>query len=176
MGGCDIRSAAEENSGPSKYHQFRQKPEHEITVKNGMVFLFKSLASAVGVIALLLFLLGFLGVIPKSESEMIGIVTILACGMFWGGLDYFRRIIGAGPESHDEESIKKYFSSSVIGALIRSLGLLVGFAAPMLWVISRYQGDGDLKIAAIVCGVVCVLLYSVAAQIEEFFYGKLNDD
>ena len=138
---------------------------------------YKGFATAVGLAAVLVFILGAIGILDRQESRLIGSIVAISCGMFWFGLDYFRRLINAGPENNDEESIKKYYSSSIIGSLIRSFGMLCGFAAAIFYVVSKYEVSDakEFKLTAIIVLIACVLVYSVANYVEEFLYGKLKD-
>jgi hypothetical protein len=92
----------------------------------------------------------------------------------WASLHYFRRIVGAGPEKQDEKSIREYYSSTVIGTMIRSFGLFLGFMCPILFVIASFSNHDDDKVrfAAILCAIACGLAYAFAGYVEEFFYGK----
>ncbi len=178
MGGCEVHSAAApQPADPSKFEQYRMPREHEITFRNLLVFIYKGFATAVGLAAVLVFILGAIGILDRQESRLIGSIVAISCGMFWFGLDYFRRLINAGPENNDEESIKKYYSSSIIGSLIRSFGMLCGFAAAIFYVVSKYEVSDakEFKLAAIIVLIACVLVYSVANYVEEFLYGKLKD-
>ena len=181
FGGCEVRSANTppiiKPTKPTKFNQYRLPREHEINLRNGLVFLYKTTASLVGLAAVISFVLGALNVLDRPDGKLVGIVIAISCGMMWAGLDYFRRLIGAGPENNDEESLRKYYSSSIVGTLIRCVALAFGFGAPMLFIASAFErhDDHEIRIAAIVCAVISIALFTVAKYVEEFLYGKLKE-
>ena len=109
---------------------------------------------------------------------MGGVVTAIFAGLVWSGSDYFRILIGAGPKESDEESMREYYSASKLGTLVRSVGLVFGFACPILFVVAAlgdFGYDNAMRFAAIVSAILCGVIYSCADQLEEFLYGKLKE-
>ncbi len=181
MGGCEVKNASKpiDPTKPIKdpFQHYREPRTHELNFRNGLVAMYKLLATLIGFGALILFLLTAANMIDRNDGRLAAIITAIACGMFWAGLDYFRRIIGAGPEDQDEERVKKYYSSSMVGTLIRCAALVCGFACPILFIVSRFE-SGDvsaLRFTAIGAAILSLILFTAAAQFEEFFYGKLKE-
>ncbi len=188
MGGCEVRTAKPKKkkrlSPPTKeapatsIQHYREPPTHNITFRSGLVFVYKMFAILTGFACAILFLFQGMNVVESDDARLAAIIAAITCGMLWAGLGYFRRIIGAGPESDDEDAIREYYSTSVIGTMIRSLALMCGFAVPMMFVaaaFARHEKD-EIRTAAIVCGILCAVLYVAASYFEEFFYGKLKDE
>lgn len=158
-------------------YQYREPIGHEFTIKNGIVYAYKTFAAMVGLAALIVFLLSRFRLIDRNEGLMTGIILGIACFMFWCGLGYFRRIIGAGPEDNEPETLKNYYSSSFIGTLIRTLGMASLFACAILYVVSKFESsdEDDFRFAAICCAIGSGVIYTIAHYVEEFFYGKLKE-
>ena len=180
MGGCEIRSAKlpepkKPDSDP--FRQYREPRTHELNIRNALVAFYKMFASLVGFAAVILFIGSVFHMVPKDDGRLAAIVCAISCGMFWAGLDYFRRLVGAGPENQDEESLKNYYSSSIIGTIIRSMALICGFACPILFVVAAFENHDErtIRFMAIASAIMCAVLYTAASQLEEFFYGKLKD-
>ncbi|MEM9409968.1 MAG: protein kinase [Planctomycetota bacterium] len=177
MGGCEIKSARVTAKKPVKgeTHPYRHPRTHELTIRNGLVYMYKFFAYLIGMAAVIFFVAYRFDVF--EDGKLAGIIAAITCGMAWAGLDYFRRLVGAGPESDDEASIKAYYSSSVIGTLIRCFALICGFACPILFVIASFDpyGDNDIRLVAIICAIVSAATYLMAGYVEEFLYGKLKD-
>lgn len=180
MGGCEIKTAktvAPVKAPPTSMQHYREPRHHDINIRSGMVFIYKMVAMMTGFASAIVFILTSMNVIGShSDGKMTGIILAICCGMLWAGLGYFRRIIGAGPESDDEETVRQYYSTSVIGTMIRSLALMSGFACPMLFIVASFDRHGDdARTGAIICAIVCGILYAVASYFEEFLYGKLKE-
>ena len=175
--GADLNTAQRvvEKLKRSPMHPYREPREHEIGIRMGLVYLYKTLATMVGFSAAIVFLLSRFDVLPDDEGKMLAIVLLISCGMVWAGLGYFRRIIGAGPEENTAEAQKEYYSSTVIGTLIRSAALVAGFACPIMFVIANFENSNDeIRLVAILSAIGCGVLYTIAHYVEEFFYGKLK--
>lgn len=176
MGGCEIRNPKPSEMPEPIREQLRSKrPVHRPTIRGGLVLLYKLMALLICICCPIMFVLSGLDVIRGDEGRMIGIISAIVGGMFWAGLDYFRVLIGAGPEEADDpKSVREYNSATWVGTFVKSLGLLLGFAVPILFVIAAFENEEDLRVAGIVCAIVCGLVFLASGFIEEFFYGKQN--
>ncbi len=185
MGGCEVSTPDElpaqykEPPSPAPAYaetqQYRHPPEHDVSLSASLVMLYKTIATLACIAIPIIFLLAPFDILDEDESIMIGIITAIGSGFLWASLGYFRRIVGAGPEKNDQKSIREYYSSTVIGTLIRSFGLMLGFACPILFIVATFQkghDDETLQFAAIICAILCGLTYAFAGYVEEFFHGK----
>lgn len=161
-----------------KKNIFRETPDHNVTFRGGLVFLYQMFAMLVTLTIPVWFLCGSFDILDDEFAKVGGIVTAILTGLVWAGTDYFRILVGAGPKETDEASLHAYYSATKVGTLVRCVGLMFAFACPILFVFAAFDVFGDEKVvrfAAIVCGIICAVVFSCADQVEEFFYGKLKE-
>ena len=189
MAGCEIRMQTDKEFRKSRprpvpnpvtpaIHQFRDPPEHELSIRTGLVFLYKLFAMLVCIACPVFFVLGGMDIIDEELGKRLGIFTAISIGFVWANLRYFRRLIGAGPEDpNDEESVTEYYASTWLGTLIRSIALFFGFACPILLVLASMEDHNEdgIKFAGIMCAILCGVTYAIAGNLEDFFYGKRRD-
>jgi hypothetical protein len=183
MGGCEVRTPTQkELAVKDKTARPPRKPQdHKVTFAGGLVLLYKLFAMLVTIAIPIVFLMIPFGSLPDDDCIVLGIFTALACGFLWAGLDYFRIIIGAGPENTDENSLQEYESATKLGSIIRLLGLIFAFACPVLIISSVFEkqqvvnldlSQEELMFVGIACAIFSGLIFAAAGFIEEFFYGK----
>ena len=188
MGGCEVRTPkpgeaplppipGTKSPTPNQLADtsyYRHPPEREISIAESLVMLYKTLATLATVAIPIIFMLAPFNILPGDESRMIGIAMAIGVGFLWASVGNFRRIVGAGPEERTDESIREYYSTTVIGALIRTFAMALGFACPILFVVATFQRHDDdaLRFAAILCAILCGLTFAFAGYVEDFFYGK----
>jgi serine/threonine protein kinase len=158
-------------------HQFREPPEHGVTVRGGLIAMYRVLAFLICIACPIFFLLvGSNFLLSDNYAKMMGITMAIVGGFAWSAFDYFRRLIGAGPEDPtDAEQVANYYASTWLGTLIRTIALAAGFACPILFVISSFEDIKPLRFTAILCAVMCGVLYAVAGYVEDTLYGKRRD-
>ena len=178
MGGSEVRtSMVQLPKDATQFDQYREPRKHEITIRDGLVKGYEMMATLVGLAAIALFILSAVLFGNPHEGRLAAIICAISCGMLWSGLEYFRRLIGAGPGDDDEATVRKYYSSSFAGTLIRCLALFAGFACPILFAIAAYENhdQSEIRLAAIITAIVSVVLFTAASYLEEFLYGKLKE-
>ena len=181
MGGCEVRTAkpvvpVAKKTTPTMMQHYRDERQHKLGIRSAMVMLYKVMIPLMGIAGVILYLLSGADMIDDNDGRMAGTLSLIGAGMFWVGLGYFRRILCAGPEDDEEETIKSYYSSSVLGAMIRGVAVILGFSCPALIIISKFQDEDELRVIAFVCAIMCGLTFFVAHYMEEFFYGKMKVD
>ncbi len=191
MGACEVRTPTPKETHVSnavkkhrnrdtelgKGHLHREVPEHEVTIGGSLVFLYQMFAMLVSLAIPVFFLCAAFDILEQDLAKMAGIVSAIAAGFVWASTDYVRILVGAGPKETDEESIHAYDSATKAGTLVRWVGLALGFACPILFVVASFDGvDNEkmIRFSAIICAILCGVVYSCANQLEEFFYGKVR--
>ncbi len=188
MGGCEIRTPTQkelvaQGKIPAIVPAPPRKPAtSKMTIAGGLVMLYKLFAMLVSIAIPIVFLM-----IPFGDSFrdmdviVVGILVSLIAGFVWSGLDYFRILVGAGPEKDDPKAWQAYESATKLGTIIRWLGLVFSFACPILIILSVFSRQtlipvyfekDQLMFAGIVSAIIGGLIFAVSDMVEEFMYGK----
>ncbi|QEG22591.1 serine/threonine-protein kinase [Mariniblastus fucicola] len=177
MGGCEVRTTRKRPpSAAIASPPRKQGPRPFRAVAHGAVFLAQAIAMLVTLAVPIMFMLGAFNIISDDEeANMIGVVTAIACGMFWALAAQVRAMVQLPKPDASPDDIAEMERRTVIGSAIRMLAVVTIFACPILFVINRYEHhDDELKFAAIVCAILGVALFMIASKADEFFNEHFN--
>ncbi len=191
MAGCEVRTptvkevpieqpklnpARIDTANPAIHH-FREPPEHGFTLRGGLISLYKLFAFMVCIACPVFFVLaGSNLLLDEDDAKMIALIMAISGGFLWSALDYFRRLIGAGPEDlTNAEKVADYYASTWLGTVIRTFALASGFACPILFIVANFEDVEELRFVAIMCAIMCGVMYAVAGYVEDTLYGKRRD-
>ena len=172
MGGTEVRNSTISETRVAAVLGSKAEDFEPGIVRESLVMIYKTICMLLTIAIPIVFVAGHFRLIDNRESQMFGILTAIVAGLFWSQLNYFRRLIGAGPENDDRASMQSYYGVTWVGAMIRSLGTMVGFAVPILFVIDHFEHEPELKFAAIVCGIVSVSIFVFAGKLDEMLFGR----
>lgn len=182
MGACDVRTPTRKETRAADALERRslQKPakQHQVSFGGFLVFLYQMMAMFISISIPILFLCGPFGVLDGDISRLFGVLAAIFTGYVWAGSDYFRILVGAGPKEDDQKSIQEYYSATKLGTLVRWFAMTLGFMCPMLFVWTGMHNPNNeqlIRFVAIVCAILCGIVYGCADQMEEFLYGKRKD-
>lgn len=141
--------------------------QHESDAGLGLFLAYRSFTILVGCLIPLFFVGGGLGMIDSEDSRLAGILCAIFSGLLWAGSGYARILLKAGPDESNRESVRRYREATTIGTILRSAGLILGCLCAMLFVIHSFEGDEEIKFAAIACAVFSAAPYTIAGMLEK---------
>lgn len=168
MGGLEVRTTKKK---PKTTPLAARKPlKHFRGLAHGAVFASQAIAMLVTLSVPVMFMLGAFNIISNdNEANMIGVVTAIAAGMFWVLTGHVRALVNLPESDASESDIAEMEATTKTGSGIRILATVVLFAAPILFVVNKFENDSDeLKFAGIVCAIVAVGLFFLATRADEF--------
>ena len=171
MGGCEVRSSRKKKKKKSQpAAPVKSQPEQFRLWPNVALFFAYAIAWLTTIAVPILFVSsGLVYSHDQEDFKLAGIIAAIGAGMLWVMVSHVRTMFFLPAADASDSDIEEMREATKSGTLVRMLATVVIFACPMLFIVNSFNHDDrEIKLAAIICGIVGAALFGLAGQVDEF--------